>query len=198
MPKAISHSRYIIHPNRFYLWIAIVTIVMMFAAFTSAYIVKKGSINNWSLTALPQLFTYSTIIIVASSVMMHMAYTSFRKNNIYKYRGFILVTTLLGSLFLIMQIFAWRQWVHSGITLTSNIAGSFVYVITGAHFLHVAGGVIALLIFSAHAFTRIKSPVDSVMQNLDPDKKVGVELMATYWHFVDILWLYLFFFFQYA
>lgn len=198
MQRTITHSRYIIHPFRFNLWIAIVTMIMMFAAFTSAYIVKKGNVSNWALTSLPQLFTYSTIVIVASSVMMHIAYINFRKNNVYLYRVFIVITTLLGATFLTMQIFAWMQWVDSGITLTSSIPGAFVYIITGAHFVHVAGGVIALIIFSVKAFTSIKTPVDSVMQNLDPDKKVSVELMATYWHFVDFLWLYLFFFFQYA
>ena len=130
--------------------------------------------------------------------MMHMAYISFRRNNVYLYRSFILLTTLLGAAFLVLQVLAWMQWTNGGITLTTNIAGSFVYVISGAHFLHVFGGVVALIIFSVKAFTSIKSPVDSVMQNIDPDKKVAVELMTTYWHFVDILWLYLFFFFQYS
>ena len=104
MQRTITHSRYIIHPFRFNLWIAIVTMIMMFAAFTSAYIVKKGNVN-WAVTSLPQLFTYSTIVIVASSVMMHMAYISFRKNNVYRYRVFIVITTLLGATFLTMQIF---------------------------------------------------------------------------------------------
>lgn len=198
MSKTITHSRYIIHPFRFNLWLAIVTMIMMFAAFTSAYIVKKGNSPNWALSSLPQLFTVSTFVVVASSAMMHMAYIQFRRNNVYLYRGFITLTTLLGITFLVLQIMAWQQWTNGGITLTTNVAGSFVYIISGAHFLHVLGGVVALIIFTVKAFTSIKSPVDSVMQNIDPDKQVAVELITTYWHFVDILWLYLFFFFQYS
>ncbi|HCK22002.1 MAG TPA: cytochrome oxidase subunit III, partial [Bacteroidetes bacterium] len=83
-----------------------------------------------------------------------------------------------------------------GILLKGNVAGSFLYVISGAHFLHVAGGVIALLVFVILAFTRYNKPEDTLLENIHPDKQIGVELMATYWHFVDVLWLYLFFFFQ--
>lgn len=200
MPKTITHSRYIIHPYRFNLWLAIVAMVMMFAAFTSAYIVKKGNVSaaEWNLTALPQMFTYSTIVIIISSIFMHSAYISFRRNNIYLYRIFISITCLLGATFLIMQVVGWMQWNNSGVTLLTGISGAFVYIISGAHFLHVLGGVIALAVFATKAFTHLKSPVDSVMQNIDPDRQVGVSILATYWHFVDILWLYLFFFFQYA
>ncbi|MFN3940426.1 MAG: heme-copper oxidase subunit III [Chitinophagales bacterium] len=200
MPKTIIHSRYIIHPYRFNLWLAIVAMVMMFAAFTSAYIVKKGNVSGaeWNMSALPQMFTFSTIVIVFSSALMHVAYLSFRRNNIYLYRLFITLTCLAGIAFLTMQMAGWMQWTNKGVTLTTGIAGAFIYIISGAHFLHVLGGVIALIVFSVKSFTRLKNPVDSIMENIDPNRQVGVSILATYWHFVDILWLYLFFFFQYA
>ena len=192
---SISHDRYIVHPYKFNLWIAIVSMVMIFAAFTSAYVVKKGDVNVWQDIVLPQIFTVSTVVIVMSSVFMHLAYISFKKNRIYLYRGFIVTTFFLGASFLTLQIQGWNELVHSGVYLDGNVAGSFIYVISGAHFLHVLGGVVALLVFSILSFTKFRTPVDTLMQNIDPNKKVGVEVMMTYWHFVDILWVYLFFFF---
>ncbi|MBC8047510.1 MAG: cytochrome c oxidase subunit 3 [Fimbriimonadaceae bacterium] len=194
--STVSHKRYIVHPHRFNLWLAIVAMIMMFAAFTSAYIVKKGDANNWLLIELPQLFTYSTITILISSLFMHAAYISFKRNKIYLYRIFICFTFILGSAFLIFQVNGWQRLAESGIILSGNPAGSFIYVISGAHFVHVVGGVIALLIFSIKSFTAYKTPVDTLLLNINTDKQVGVELMATYWHFVDILWIYLFIFFQ--
>lgn len=196
MQASVSHRRYIVHPYKFNLWIAIVAMVMMFAAFTSAYIVKRHDINNWILIRLPEMFSFSTATILLSSITMQLAYFTFKRNKIYLYRVFIILTFLLGLTFLIMQIEGWKQLMLSGINLTGNPAGSFIYVISGAHFIHVVGGVVALCIFAIKSFTIFKSPVDTLMQNINPDKQIGVELMATYWHFVDFLWLYLFVFFR--
>lgn len=178
------------------MWLAIVAMTMMFAAFTSAYVVKKADLRTWAEIELPAMFTYSTVVILISSVFMQLSYYAYKRNNVSAYRSFIMLTLFTGASFLYLQIQGWQQLTASGIHLSANVAGSFVYVISGAHFLHVTGGVIALLVFSIRAFTRIKHPVDTLVENIHPDKQVGVELMATYWHFVDVLWLYLFFFFQ--
>jgi len=191
----VTHSRYIVHPYKFNLWIAIVSMVMIFAAFTSAYVVKKGDVKAWTDIVLPQIFTVSTVVIVLSSLTMHLAYVAFKRNLIYWYRGLMILTFFLGAAFLTLQIQGWTQLVNSGIYLDGNVAGSFIYVISGAHFLHVAGGVVALMVFAISAFVKLKSPVDTLMQNIQPDKLVRLEVMMTYWHFVDFLWVYLFFFF---
>ncbi len=193
--STIIHNRYIVNPYKFNMWIAIVAMVMMFAAFTSAYVVKKGDLKTWQDIQLPAVFTVSTIVIVLSSISLHAAYLSFKTNRISLYRGFIVLTFILGAAFLTLQIQGWTQLVNSGIALSGNVAGSFIYVISGAHFLHVVGGVIALMVFSILAFTR-----NSIRQNNNVDgpylkKLTGVEILMTYWHFVDILWVYLYFFF---
>ncbi|MFN0274304.1 MAG: heme-copper oxidase subunit III [Chitinophagales bacterium] len=194
--STVSHRRYIVHPYRFNLWIAIVSMVMIFAAFTSAYIIKKGDSNNWIIVTLPQLFQYSTLVALISSITMQAAYIAFKRNKIYLYRAFITTTFFLGASFLMLQINGWQQLAASGATLSSHPAASFIYVISGAHFVHIAGGVVALFIFAVKAFTVYHTPVDTLILNINPDKQVGVELMTTYWHFVDILWIYLFIFFQ--
>lgn len=193
---AVTHKRYVVHPYKFNLWIAIISILMMFAAFTSAYVVKRGDVKYWQDIHLPAIFYFSTGVILMSSLSMHAAYRAFRSNRLPLYRGLILLTFLLGVSFVILQINGWIQLTHSGIYLNGNVAGSFIYVISGAHLLHAVGGVIALLVFSILAFSKYKSPIDTLEHNIQPRGQLGVELMMTYWHFVDILWLYLFIFFN--
>ncbi len=186
-----AHKRFIVHPYKFNMWIAIVSMVMIFAAFTSAYVVKKGDTNSWQHIHLPDIFATSTVVIVFSSLFMHGAYMAFKKNKLNLYRGFIMMAFLLGAAFLILQIQGWSMLVNSGIELTGNVAGSFIYVISGAHFVHVAGGVIALLVFSVRAFTKYNNnELDKVQGSI-----INIEVMTTYWHFVDFLWVYLYFFF---
>ncbi len=185
------HRRFIVHPYKFNMWIAIVSMVMIFAAFTSAYVVKKGDTSSWEDITLPSIFTTSTIVIVISSVFMHAAYVSFKRNKVQLYRGFITMAFLTGVAFLTMQIQGWNTLMLQGVELKGNVAGSFIYVISGSHFLHVAGGVIALLVFAIKSFTFFKVHDTATMQRY----QINVEVMTTYWHFVDFLWVYLYFFF---
>ncbi len=185
------HKRFIVHPYKFNMWIGIVSMVMVFAAFTSAYVVKKADTKTWQEIILPQIFTTSTIVIVASSICMHAAYLAFAKQRLQLYRGFMVLTFLLGAAFLVMQVQGWNTLVDAGVSLKGNVAGSFVYVISGSHFLHVVGGVIALLVFAVKSFTRFNTADVSRM----PQYRINVEVMATFWHFIDFLWVYLYFFF---
>ena len=188
MSNPIVHKRYIIHPYKFNIWLTIIAMTMMFAAFTSAYIVKKGDVKYWQEIHLPTIFTFSTITVIISSLFMQLAYVSFRKKQMQKYRLFLTTTFLLGATFVVLQIMGWQQLVAEGIVLKGNVAGSFIYVISGAHLLHIAGGVIALLVFVILSF--------GVRKNADEYVRlIKVEVLATYWHFVDILWVYLFIFF---
>lgn len=185
------HKRFIVHPYKFNMWIGIVSMVMVFAAFTSAYVVKKGDTSTWQDIVLPSIFTTSTIVIVLSSVFMHAAYVSFKRANLQLYRGFIMMAFLTGVAFLTMQIQGWNILVNQGVELSGNVAGSFIYVISGSHFLHMAGGVIALMVFAIKSFTFFRMQDTAKMQQY----QINVEVMTTYWHFVDFLWVYLYFFF---
>ncbi len=196
MQTTITHKRFIIHPYKFNLWVAIGSMVLMFAAFTSAYVVKRGDTTNWIEIILPRMFTISTCIILFSSLFMHSAYISFKKNKLFLYRIFMTLTFLAGASFLFLQIKGWEALNASGIDLTTNVSGSFIYVISGAHFVHVLGGIIALLVMGILSFTKYKTTVDLLMVNVDSDQQSGVSLMATFWHFIGFLWIYLFVFFQ--
>ena len=176
----MNEQRNKIHPHKFTLWIGIGSIVMMFAGLTSAYIVKRNQ-ANWLGYDLPVMFYYSTAVIILSSITMRISENYFKEKEMPQYRKWIVITTCLGILFLILQIIGFNQLWNTGITLTKNVSYSFLYVIVALHALHVVAGVIALLIIFAKAFSRRQKLYSAV----------PIEMMSTYWHFVDILWIYL-------
>ena len=184
--EAVSmQQRKRIHPHKFTLWIAMGSIVMMFAGLTSAYIVKSNQVN-WENIKTPQVFWYSTAAILLSSLTIQMALRSFKQREMNRYRQLMAVTMILGVAFIALQWTGFIQLWNSGIQFKGVAgAGQFLYVIFGLHALHVLGGAIALLIMFIKAFFGKTKTYAST----------GVEVMATYWHFVDILWLYLFIFF---
>ena len=169
-----------IHPHKFTLWVGIASILMMFAGLTSAYIVKKNQ-ANWLSFDLPSVLWYSTAVILISSVTMWLAQKNFRARNMAAYRRLITATFLLGLLFVVLQTVGFKVLHDNGFTLQKNVSVSFLYVIVGLHALHVLGGVIALLVIFLKAFSKRVRIYNTV----------PIEVMSTYWHFVDVLWIYL-------
>ncbi len=180
MNAVAMEQRKKIHPHKFTLWVGIGSLVMMFAGLTSAYIVKRNQ-ANWQTFDLPQLFWYSTVAIVLSSVTIYLAQQSFKRREMQKYRRLLVVTLILGVLFIVLQGMGFQQLWAKGITLQSSVSYSFLYVIVGLHAAHVLGGIIAMLVLFAKAFSSKKRIYNSI----------PVELVSTYWHFVDVLWIYL-------
>ena len=171
-------------PKKFALWLFIVSIVMLFAALTSAYIVKQAD-GNWLSFKLPQAFIASTVIIAFSSLTMHLSYVSAKKDEFLRVKIMLLVTVMLGILFLFTQYYSWSQLVASNVYFVSNYAsGSFIYVFTGLHGLHLVSGLIFLLI----------TFVSSVKLEVHSKKLLLIEMCMTYWHFLGGLWLYLYLF----
>lgn len=176
-----------IHPHKFTLWVALGSIVMMFAGLTSAFIVKGGQ-PNWSTVEMPKVFYYSTAVMLLSSLTVQMALKSFKERNLRQYRRLITVTASLGVLFIALQLIGFSSLWHAGVDFRGAGAGQFLYIIFGLHALHVLGGVVALLVMFLKAYsTRVR--------NYNP---VTIELASTYWHFVDLLWIYLFVFFMFS
>lgn len=169
------------------LWIGMAGITMFFAGLTSAFIVRKAE-GNWQLFEFPDWFLYSTIVIVLSSVLLWVAKRQLKKEK--PFSVYVLLALILGLCFTYTQIQGWKELVEQGIYLTgegSNVSGSFLFVITFAHLVHLIGGLIALLV------TTIKSRLGRYTK----ENHLGLELTSIYWHFLDFLWLYLFFFMQY-
>ena len=172
------------HPKKFALWLFIVTVVMIFAAMTSAYIVRQSE-GNWREFDLPSSFWITSGIILLSSVTMHWAYVSAKRDNLKSLRIAMITTTILGFTFLVGQYLAWGDLVAMDVYFTGgNPAESFVYVLSGLHGAHLIGGVVFLIVTLVSVF-RYRVHAKSMDQ---------IEMCATYWHFLDGLWLYLFVF----
>lgn len=172
------------HPHKFTMWVAIGSIIMMFAGLTSAYIVKSNQ-TGWVAVELPKAFWFSTVAILISSLTLQMALRSFKQREMSKYRSLIGITLILGSAFVVLQWFGFQELWSQQITFKGSGAGQFLYVIFGLHALHVIGGIITLIVMFIKAFVG-KTKLYSA---------VPVEVAAVYWHFVDILWIYLLIFF---
>ncbi len=173
----------VVHPRRFILWLFIVSIVMLFSALTSAYIVRQSD-GNWLEYDLPGIFWVTSAIILVSSMSLQYAYISAKKDSLHGIKIGLAITFILGIAFLIGQFFSWGYLVDHDVYFVGNPAGSFLYVLTGLHGLHLISGLIFILIVLIGAF---RYKVHS--KNL-----LNIELSLTYWHFLGLLWIYLFFF----
>lgn len=171
------------HPKKFALWLFMVTVVMIFAGLTSAYIVRQSE-GNWLDYDLPNIFWLTTAIAVASSLTLHWAYYSARKDNFVNLRVGMMLTVLLGIAFLVGQWYSWVAMVDRQVFFVGNPSGSFLYVFTGLHAAHLISGVIFLIIVLISTF-RLK---------VHSRAMVTMEMATTYWHFLGGLWIYLFMF----
>lgn len=171
------------HPKKFAMWLFMVSVVMLFVAFTSAYIVKQSD-GVWLDFELPALFDYTTVLIVLSSVSMHWALIAAKRNLIKMIRLALGVTFILGSAFLVGQYLAWGALVDQGVYFVGNPAGSFLYVLTGIHGLHLISAMIFLIVVLVAAF----------QYKIHSKSLVQIEICTTYWHFLGGLWLYLYLF----
>lgn len=174
------------NPRKFILWLFIVSIIMLFAAMTSAYLVRRAE-GNWLEYEIPTVFTYSSVVLVLSSLTMHWAYLSAKKDNFVGLRTGITITFALGMAFLYMQFQGWVDLVNQKVFFVGNPAGSFMYIFTGLHGFHLISG-LTVLVFALVGAFRLRIHGKSLNQ---------LEIAATYWHFLDILWLYLFLFLVY-
>jgi cytochrome c oxidase subunit 3 len=182
-----GYSRNKIHQYKFALWVGIASIIMMFGAFTSAYVVRRAA-GNWFEFKLPDIFLLNTVVIILSSITLHLAYKAFLGGAEKRYKSLLLTTFLLGCLFVFLQYKGWQALDSIGATFTVNPSSSFIYVISGLHAAHVLGGMTALLVALTHAY---KLPYKVTSR-----RKLRFELVVQYWHFVDVLWVYLIVFFM--
>lgn len=178
-----STQRKKIHPKKFAMWIAIGSIIMMFGGLTSGYIVRRSQ-GNWETFRLPLAFYISTAVILVSSLTLHMALRSFRQRRMPLHRSLVTLTFLLGIAFTLLQYFGFKDLYYQ-MKWNNNVSFQYLIVIVLVHALHILGGVAALLILWLRTYSRKVKTYSST----------GLEIASTYWHFVDLLWIYLFIFF---
>ena len=173
-----------IHPHKFALWVAIGSIIMMFAGLTSAYIVKSGQ-ANWQGVKTPPVFWYSTAIMLISSLTIQASLRAFKQREMKLFRSLFLTTVILGIVFVVLQYIGFKWLWDRGVRFEGAGAGQFLYIIFGLHAIHVLGGIVALVFMAIRQyFGKTKNY-----------SATPIEIVSTYWHFVDLLWLYLIVFF---
>jgi cytochrome c oxidase subunit III len=168
------------------LYFAIGSMVMLFGGLTSAYVVRHAE-GNWLKFEMPQAFYYSTALLLISSIFMNMSISAAKKNNLGNIQKALAATFLLGLAFMVFQFVGWSQLTEQKVFFAgkdSNASGSFFYVLTGLHLAHLLGGMLYLLAVNIHA----------LKNKYNAQNYLSLQLCATYWHFLDGLWLYLFFF----
>lgn len=176
------------------LWVGQASIFMAFAGLTSGFLVSKGNLEEkglWMEFALPTEFLVSTVLIVVSSIALIISAIAIRKGNLSLFRSGIIAAFMLGIGFVFFQLWGWSDLIDRGIYFTgegSNTSGSWIYALTFFHLIHLAGGMIALLITMINALRGLYSA----------ENKLGFELAAIFWHFLGAVWLYLYLFLNFV
>jgi cytochrome c oxidase subunit 3 len=176
-------------PNKYRIgiWVALASILMLFMALTSALVVRQspalnGGHHDWIPIRVPSVLWINTVVLVVSSVTIEIARRALAHNNFDKLKRWIVVTTLLGVVFLTGQVMAWRELSAQGIYVNSHPHSSFFYLLTSLHALHLLGGVIALGYVTMNA----------MRMRIGIKQRTAVGVTTVYWHFMDGLWVYLF------
>lgn len=172
--------------KKFNLWLGMIGMFMMFAALSSGFIVYTASgVDKGIKTLLPVAFAYSTAVIIVSSLSFHFAYRAAKFEQIGKQRLLLFITLVLGIAFFVIQVEAWGVLAERGIYFVNNNASqSFVYVFTGMHLAHIIAGLIVLVRCIIGTFRAPKFA----------DNLFRMELAGIFWHFLDLLWIYIYVF----
>lgn len=172
--------------KKFSLWLGIIGMFMMFAALSSGFIVYTASgVDKGIKTILPQTFIFSTIIIIVSSLTLHLAYIASKLGNLSKQKLLLLLTLALGVVFFILQVQSWKVLTAQGVYFINNNASqSFIYVFTGLHLAHIIAGIFVLL----RAF------IGAVQAIPQENNVFRMDLATIFWHFLDLLWIYIYVF----
>lgn len=172
-----------VNAKKFALWLFIVSVCMLFAGLTSAYIVKKSD-GRWLQFDMPDMFLYSTLVLVLSSVAMHWTYLKAKDNSLKAVKIGITATAAIAIAFFYMQYLSWVKLVAQDVFLVGNPSGSFVYIFSGLHLAHLIGGLVFLLVVF----------LDTMNYKVHSKSMLAIEMCTTYWHFLGGLWIYLYLF----
>lgn len=185
---------YLVHPQVIALTLLIAGVTFLFLAFSGSYIYNRVQ-TSMPAIELPILFYFNTLILITSSWVLSQCKKAYLSDDTKMYQVYLWLTLILSIIFLGAQIFAWLQLFNSGVLVNHSNMASFVYLISAVHFAHVIFGIpfLALFIYTAHY--RMKEPVSVLVYFSDPDKARKLKLLTIYWHFLDILWIYLVLFF---
>ncbi|WP_229311102.1 cytochrome c oxidase subunit 3 [Larkinella soli] len=179
-------------PKRFMLWLSMGGSVLLFTVLLAIYVIRRAG-SDWRDVPIPMVFLASTAVIVSSSLTLHIANGAFRRERFGQYRLYLGTTLFLGILFVVLQVLGWRELVLKGVYLQTNPSSSFLYVLSGLHLLHILFGLLFLGVAFAEALRRLPY-IDAFVYSVNPPNRLKIQLITLYWHFVDVLWIFVFLF----
>lgn len=190
----IEERNYLIHPSYIAMSLLLAGITALFLGFTGAYLYTRFQ-NQLEPFDLPILFVFNTLLLILASWILKKAMDYYKDDNTRLYQYSLGATLIITFLFLISQIIAWKQLYAQGIFVDHSNMASYLYLISIIHFAHVIAGIPFLAIFLYHSIKKMKEPVSVLVYFSDPDKRRKLRLLTIYWHFLDVLWVYLVLFF---
>jgi cytochrome c oxidase subunit III len=182
------------HPYNIIVSLTLISMTMLFLATTLSYIYTRVQ-NGMPPIKVPIMFLLNTLILIASSFTMKKAQKAYLDDDTEGYKKSLLTTLLLTFAFVIAQVIAWYTMILENQTINSSNAAGYIYAISILHILHVGFGVPFMVSFCFVAFKRMREPVSVLVYFSDPLKALKLKLLTRYWHFLDLLWLYLVLFF---
>jgi len=184
-----------LHPYKIFMYLLLGSLCALFFGVSAAYLYQVVN-NEIDTITPPTLFLLNSLILLGASWFIIQANKAYKNDNTKAYTGSLIVTLLLTIVFMIAQTAGWVYMFNNGMLARSNPSTGYLYVISSLHFLHVIGGIPFLALFIHAAHKRMKEPVSVLVYFSDPEKRLKLTLLTTYWHFLDALWIYLVAFFM--
>jgi cytochrome c oxidase subunit III len=183
-----------LHPYNIFLTLLLASITVLFLAFSAAFVYSRVE-SGMPAIELPTIFFFNTLILVGSSFTIRWAKQCYINDSTELYQLALLSTIILTIVFMICQYIGWKELFSQELFLGTDISLSYLYLISGLHFAHVLTGLPFLILFLNTARKRMEEPVSVLVYFSDPKKRLKLKLLTIYWHFLDILWIYLVLFF---
>ena len=190
----MEERAFLIHPKQIIIILVIAAVTALFLAFSISYMYNRIQ-SGIEPVKLPALFYFNSLILISSSFTLIRANRAYEQDLTQRYKTYIGLTIIISLLFLVMQYFAWNQLREMNIFIDAENTGSYLYLISATHFLHLIGGLPFLISFFFNALVNMKNPVSVLVYFSDPNKKRDLKLLTLYWHYIDVLWIYLVLFF---
>jgi cytochrome c oxidase subunit III len=189
-----QNASLIFHPKNIILFLTLAGLTMLFLSLSFAYVYTR-TLSKLPPLQLPWLFYVNTFVLLASSYTLWQSKKAYLEDRTDRYQQTLYVTITLSFLFLILQGIAWYSLFNQNIMIQTDNSAGYLYVISGLHFFHVVAGLPFLIYFSFQAKKYMIEPVSVLVYFSDPHKRLNLRLISIYWHFLDILWVYLMVFF---
>ncbi len=185
---------FVFHPKNILLFLTLAGLSMLFLSLSFAYVYTR-SLSKLPPLQLPWLCYVNTLVLLGSSYSLWQSKKAYLEDRTDKYQVNLYITILLSLIFLVLQVIAWYSLFSKNIMIQTDNSAGYLYVISGLHFFHVVAGLPFLFYFIIQARKYMIEPVSVLVYFSDPHKRLNLRLISIYWHFLDILWIYLMIFF---